>query len=191
MKQILDFIPIALFFVAYKLGDLYLATGVLMAATTVQMAILYTIDKKLSLLHKITLGMILAFGTMTLVLHDERYIKWKPTVLYFVIATMMSVALWVYKKNILHILIGNLIEVSPAIWQRLNIAWIAYSVFMALINGYVAYAFSTDEWVNFKIWGYVFPIAFLVAQGIYLAPHIKEHTKQNTDHDDQPPHSGE
>ena len=99
MKILIDFFPILLFFGAYKLYDIYMATGVLMAATIVQMGLIYSIDRKLTTLHKITLAMIVGFGTLTLALHDERFIKWKPTVLYAAMAIGLAIALWAAKKN--------------------------------------------------------------------------------------------
>jgi intracellular septation protein len=173
MKILIDFFPILLFFGAYKYYDIYVATGVLMAATVVQMSLVYAIDRKLQMMHKITLGLILVFGTLTLVLHDERFIKWKPTLLYAAMAIALAVALWTMKKNFLKLLLGSQLELPDAVWMRLNLAWIVYCVFMALLNSYVAAYFSTEAWVNFKLWGYVIPLAFIVGQGFYIAPHLK------------------
>jgi intracellular septation protein len=173
MRLLLDFLPILLFFGAYKLHDIYVATAVLMAATVVQTAIIYAIDRKIATMQKATLVMILAFGALTLYLHDERFIKWKPTVLYAAIAIGLAVAVWTFKKSFLKLMLGSQLELPDRVWMRLNVAWIAYCVFMALINAYVAVFFSTEAWVDFKLWGYVFPVAFLVGQGFYIAPHLK------------------
>lgn len=172
MKILIDFFPILLFFGAYKLYDIYLATGVLMAATAAQMALIYAIDRKLQLMHKITLGLIMVFGTLTLLLHDERFIKWKPTVLYAAMAIALAVALWGLRKNILQLLLGSQLELSAPVWHRLNLAWIAYCTFMAALNAYVAAFYSTEDWVNFKLWGYVFPLVFIIGQGFYIARHL-------------------
>jgi intracellular septation protein len=173
MKLILDFFPILLFFGAFKLYDIYAATGVLMAATVVQMAIIWSMEKRLQPMQKATLVLILLFGSLTLVLHDDRFIKWKPTVLYGAMAIALALALWVFKKNFLKMLLGAQLELPPQIWGRLNVAWIFYCLFMAVVNGYVAAYFTTDAWVNFKLWGYAFPIVFLIAQGLYISPHLK------------------
>ena len=173
MRLLLDFLPILLFFGAYKLHDIYVATAVLMAATVVQTAIIYAIDRKIATMQKATLVMILAFGALTLYLHDERFIKWKPTVLYAAIAIGLAVAVWTFKKSFLKLMLGSQLELPDRVWMRLNVAWIAYCVFMALINAYVAVYFSTEAWVDFKLWGDVFPVAFLVGQGFYIAPHLK------------------
>ena len=173
MKVLLDFFPILLFFGAFKLYDIYTATGVLMAATVLQMGIVWFTERRLAPMQKATLVLILLFGSLTLLLHDDRFIKWKPTVLYGAMAVALAVALWVFKKNFLKMLLGAQLDLPVQIWGRLNVAWIAYCVFMAVINGYVAAYFSTEAWVNFKLWGYAFPIVFLVAQGLYISPHLK------------------
>ena len=173
MRFLIDFLPIVLFVGTYKLYDIYAATGVLMAATVVQMALIYAMDRKLTTMHKITLLLILAFGSLTLVLQNDLFIKWKPTVLYMAMALGLSIALWTAKKNFLKLMLGRQLELPDRVWMRLNVVWIAYCLFMAVINGYVAAYFSTDAWVNFKLWGYVFPVAFIVGQGLYIAPHLK------------------
>jgi intracellular septation protein len=173
MKLVLDFFPILLFFGAFKVWDIYTATGVLMTATVLQMAIYWVRDRRLQPMQMATLVLILVFGTLTLLLHDDRFIKWKPTVLYGAMAVSLAAALWIFKKNFLKMLLGEQLELPAAIWGRLNVAWILYCVFMAALNGYVAATFSTEAWVDFKLWGYVFPIVFLVAQGLYISPHLK------------------
>ncbi|AMM26408.1 septation protein A [Variovorax sp. PAMC 28711] len=173
MKLLIDFFPIVLFFGAYKFADIYTATGVLMGATVLQMVIIYLREHKLQAMQKATLVLILLFGTLTLVLHDDRFIKWKPTVLYSAMAIGLAVAYWVVKKNFLQVMLGQQLQLPDRIWTHLNIAWIGYCVFMAAINAYVATYFSTEAWVNFKLWGYAFPIVFLIAQGLYISPHMK------------------
>ena len=178
MRLLLDFLPLVLFVGAYKYQDIYLGTAVLMAATTVQMAIIYAMDRKLQTMQKITLLLVLGFGALTLSLHDERFIKWKPTVLYAAIAIALAVAVWVMKKNFLKLLLGSQLELPDRIWHRLNLAWIVYSLFMAAINAYVAAYFSTEAWVNFKLWGYAFPLVFLIGQGLYISPYLKSEDTQ-------------
>ncbi|EJE51272.1 intracellular septation protein A [Acidovorax sp. CF316] len=173
MKILIDFLPILLFVGAYKFYNIYVATGVLMAATVAQMALIYLIDRRLQTMHKVTLALILLFGTLTLVLQDDRFIKWKPTVLYGAMALALAVALWILKKNYLKLLLGSQMELPDGVWMRLNVAWVIYCAFMSAINAYVVLNFSTEAWVEFKLWGYAFPLVFLVAQGIYIAPHLK------------------
>jgi len=173
MKLVLDFFPILLFFAAFKFYDIYVGTAVLMGATVLQMAITYAMERRLQAMQKATLVLILVFGTLTLALHDDRFIKWKPTVLYAGMGIALAVAYWVMKKNFLKMLLGSQMNLPDRVWGRLNVAWIGYCLFMAAINGWVAAYFSTEAWVNFKLWGYAFPIVFLLAQGLYIAPHLK------------------
>jgi intracellular septation protein len=179
MKIFLDLFPILVFFVGYKFYDIYAGTAALMAATVLQMAVIYGMERKIQFMQKITLVLILGFGTLTLVLHDERFIKWKPTVLYAAMAIGLGVAVWVYRKNFLKLLLGSQLELPDAIWHRLNVAWVIYTAFMAISNAYVVLYFSTEAWVNFKLWGYVFPLTFLIGQGLYIAPRLKGDAKND------------
>jgi intracellular septation protein len=174
MRFLIDFFPIALFFAAYKLHDIYVGTAVLMAATVLQSGIIYGIDRRLQTLHKVTLLLVLVFGALTLVLQDERFIKWKPTVLYASMAIVLGAALWIWKKNFLQLLLGSQLTLPTAVWARLTVIWVAYFLFMAILNGYVAAYYSTEDWVNFKLWGYVFPVIFILGQGLYIARHLKD-----------------
>jgi intracellular septation protein len=173
MKILIDFFPILLFFGAYKFFDIYVATGVLMAATVLQMGAIYAMDRKLTAMHKVTLALVLLFGALTLALHDDRFIKWKPTVLYAAMAMALAVALWGLRKNVLKSMLGSQLALPDAVWARLNVAWIGYCTFMSAINGYVAALYSTETWVNFKLWGYAFPLVFIIGQGLYISRYIK------------------
>jgi intracellular septation protein len=182
MKTLLDFVPIALFFAAYKLHAwfgiskdeaIYFATPVLMAATACQMAIIYGMDRKLSPMHKVTLALVLIFGSVTLAFHDKRFIMWKPSVLYAGMALALGVSNVFYRRNYLKTMLGSQLELPDYAWQKLNTAWVFYCVFMCLSNAYVATYFSEDAWANFKIWGYVFPLLFLIGQGFYMFPHLR------------------
>lgn len=173
MKILIDFFPLLFFFGAYKMYDIYVGTAVLMAATVVQMALIFGIDRKLQAMHKITLALVLVFGALTLALHDDRFIKWKPTVLYAAMAIGLAVATWGLRKNFLKMMLGSQLALPEPVWHRLNVAWVLYCIFMSAINAYVVLYYSTEAWVTFKLWGYVFPLAFIVGQGIYIAPHIQ------------------
>jgi intracellular septation protein len=186
VKILLDFIPILLFVAAYKFTSIFVATGVLMVATVVQMAITYAIDRKLTTMHKMTLGMVLGFGTLTLVLQNETFIKWKPTVLYIAMALAMAFAMWVMKKNYLKLMLGSQLELPDPVWMRLNLVWMLYCLFMAAVNGYVAAYYTTNQWVNFKIWGYVFPLAFMLGQGWYVSRHLGPDTPTDSAETDKP-----
>lgn len=172
MKILIDFFPILLFFAAYKVYGIYIGTAVLMAATLAQMLLIYRIDRKLQVMHKITLALVLLFGTLTLVLQDDRFIKWKPTVLYAAMGLALALAVWVYKKNFLKLLLGSQLSLPETVWMRLNLMWVAYCAFMALLNAYVAAYYSTEAWVDFKLWGYAFPLVFIVGQGFYISRYL-------------------
>ncbi len=177
MRFLIDFFPILLFFGAYKLHDIYVGTAVLMAATVLQSAIIYALDRKLQTMQKATLALVLVFGALTLGLHDERFIKWKPTVLYAGMAVSLAAALWGWNKNVLQLLLGSQLRLPARIWSRLTVAWILYFIFMAASNAYVAIFYSTEAWMDFKLWGYAFPLLFLIGQGLYVAPHLKEENR--------------
>jgi intracellular septation protein len=179
MKILIDFLPILLFFGSFKLYDIYVGTAVLMAATVVQMGVIYSIDRRLQAMHKVTLALVLLFGTLTLVLHDDRFIKWKPTVLYAAMSIGLAVAIWVLRKNFLKLLLGSQLDLPDTIWHRLNVAWVVYTAFMAAINAYVVLYYSTEAWVTFKLWGYAFPLVFIIGQGLYISPHIKADAAAN------------
>ena len=174
MRILIDFFPIALFVAFYKLQDIYTATAVLMAATVVQTGLIYAMDKRLQMMQKVTLALVLVFGVLTLVLQDERFIKWKPTVLYISMALVLAAALWIWKKNFLQILLSSQLHLPDPVWTRLTGIWVGYFVFMGALNGYVAANFTTDEWVNFKLWVYVFPVLFIVGHGLYIARYLKD-----------------
>ena len=174
MKLLADFFPIILFFVAYQAWDIYVATAVAIAASAVQIVWTLVRGRKVEPMQWVTLLIIAVFGGMTLFFRDETFIKWKPTVLYAAMAIALAVALWGMRKNVLQILLGSQMVLPQPVWHRLTIAWIGYCLFMAAINGLVAHYFTTAQWVDFKLWGYVFPILFVIGQGLYIARHWKD-----------------
>ena len=174
MRFLIDFFPILLFFGAYKLEGIYTATAVLMAATVVQTGLIYALDRKLQTLQKVTLVLVLTFGVLTLVLQDDRFIKWKPTVLYAGMGLFLGLAQLVWRKNFLQLLLGSQLRLPAAVWNRLTLAWVLYFIFMAASNAFVAHFYSTETWMDFKLWGYVFPLLFILGQGLYVAPYLKD-----------------
>jgi intracellular septation protein len=180
MKIAIDLFPILLFFGAYKFGDIYAATAVLMAATVIQSLWLYKLEGKLATMQKATLGLIIVFGSLTLFFHDERFIKFKPTLLYGCLGLGLWISQFLLKKNFLQTMLGSQVNLPLANWHTLSLAWTVYCFFMAALNAYVAINFSTEEWVNFKIWGYVFPLMFIVGTGIYIAKHMPSEEAEST-----------
>ena len=171
MKIILDLFPILLFFAAYKYATIYEATAVLMGATVLQSLLMYKLDGKLATMQKASLVLILVFGSLTLFFQDDRFIKFKPTLLYGCLALALWVSHFVFKRNLLESMLGSQVKLPPPKWQVLNFAWIGYCIFMAGINAYVATYYSTEQWVDFKIWGYFFPLTFIVGTGFFIAKH--------------------
>ena len=175
MKFLFDLFPVILFFVAYKLADLYVATGVAIAATFAQIAWLLFRGRKIDTMLWVSLVVITVFGGMTLLLHDEAFIKWKPTILYWAFAATLLGGVVFRRKNLIRILMAGQMDLPEAAWDKLNWAWMGFFVFMGIINLLVAFNFSTDDWVNFKLFGATgLTLVFVLAQGLLLSKHIEE-----------------
>ncbi|MBA2722356.1 MAG: septation protein A [Methylibium sp.] len=203
MKLLFDIFPIVLFFLVFKLAEgqpdaaaafatehfgmlvagsvisaklapVLLATLVVIVATFVQIGWLMARRKKIETMLWVSLGLVTVLGGATIWFQNETFIKWKPSVLYWVMGTAfwLSQALW--RKNLLQALMGGQLELPPAVWRNLNFMWIGFFAFMGLLNLYVAYSFSTDTWVNFKLFGGVgLMLLFTLAQGLYMSRHVK------------------
>ena len=116
----------------------------------------------------ISLAIIAVFGGATLLLHDETFIKWKPTVLYWLFGAVLLSAQFVFGKNLIRAMMEKNIALPELIWQRLNLSWAVFFIVMGFINLYVAYNFSTDTWVNFKLFGsFGLMLLFIIAQGLH------------------------
>lgn len=175
MRILIDFFPILLFFGAYKFYDIYVATGILMAATLAQTALIYAIDRKVTTMQRITLAMILVFGALTLYLQDERFIKWKPTVLYAAFAVALLVSRYAMKRNLIEAMMGKQVRLPAFVWDRLNLAWVVFFAALGVLNILIAQSFSTDVWVNFKLFGSLgLTVLFVIAQALYFSRHVQE-----------------
>jgi intracellular septation protein len=178
MKLLFDLFPLLLFFGAYKFADLYVATGVAMAASVVQILWLVARRKKIEPMHWINLTIIVVFGGATLFLHNELFIKWKPTVLYWLFAVVLLGGQWIAKKNLMRSMLGAQIQLPDAIWNRLNTAWALFFAVVGCVNLYVAYNWPTETWVTFKVFGiFGLLLAFVIIQSIYLGRHMKTPAK--------------
>ena len=176
MKLLFDLLPVLLFFVAFKLGDIYIATGVAIVATILQIAWLKLRRQRVEMMQWASLGIIVVFGGMTLLFHDETFIKWKPTVLYAAFAAALIAARYGFGRNLIEKMMGSQVILPAPIWDRLNLAWVAFFSVMAVLNVFVAYRFPTETWVSFKLFGSLgLTLAFVVAQALYLSRHIQEH----------------
>ena len=174
MKLLTDFLPIALFFITFKLAGIYVATGVAIAATLLQIGWLYFRNGKVEAMQWISLVIIVLFGGATLVFHDDTFIKWKPTVLYWLMGSALVVGHLVLKRNFLQSLMGSQLDLPEAAWLRLLWAWSGFFAFMGVVNLWVAFNFDLDTWVNYKLFGGMgLMLLFVVAQALYLSRFIK------------------
>lgn len=175
MKFLFDLFPVILFFAAFKLFDIYVATAVAIAATFLQIGWLKWRRRKVDTMMWVTLIIIVVFGGATLALHDETFIKWKPTVLYWLFGAVLGAAELLFRKNLIRAMLGEQVRLPDAAWTRLNWSWAGFFVFMGAANLYVAFNFSTDTWVNFKLFGGMgLMLLFVVLQAAFLARHIEE-----------------
>ncbi|MBL8259243.1 MAG: septation protein A [Candidatus Competibacteraceae bacterium] len=174
MKLLFDFLPIVLFFVAYKLADIYVATGVLVVATLAQTAWLWLRQRRVETMPLITAGLVLVFGGATLLLHDPIYVKWKPTVVNWLFALVFVGSRYIGQKTVLERMMGAQLELPPALWIKLTFAWAIFFFAMGALNLYVAFSFDENTWVNFKLFGILgMTVAFILAQAAYMSRHLK------------------
>ena len=183
MRLLLDFLPIVLFFAAYKLAGIYTATAVAIAATVVLVAGFWLRYRRVEKMHLITLAIILVFGGATLLFHDPLYIKWKPTVAYLLFALVFLGSMVVGERNLTERMMGHLTrDVPPGLWKRLNLAWVVFFLVAAGLNLFVAYRFSEATWVNFKLFGLMgLTFLFILGQGMVLSRYITTEEAGTTD----------
>ena len=194
MKLFFDFLPIVLFFVAYKFGGgdyqfngqiyqvegIYAATAVMIVATLFQVSYTWIRHRKVERAHLITLVLVVLLGGLTLWLQNPDFIKWKPTAVNWLFALVFVGAYLFTDKSLLERMMGEHIQLPGKIWARLNIAWVLFFLFSGIANLYVAFNFDEATWVNFKLFGMLgLTIAFVIAQSIYLARHAVEVSKEN------------
>src|SRR3954451_1657993 len=175
MKFLFDVFPVFLFFVAFKVYDIYVATAVAIAATVVQVSWLKLRGRRVDLMLWASLAIIVVFGGATLFLQDETFIKWKPTVLYWLFGVVLAGAAVLFRRNLIRVMLSEQVELPERIWARLNWSWVVFFAFMGAANLYVAYNYSTDLWVNFKLFGGMgLMLAFVVVQSLFLAKYAEE-----------------
>lgn len=180
MKLLFDFFPILLFFIAYKFFDIYVATAVAIAAGFAQSALYWAKHRRFEKMHLITLAILVVFGGATLILQDEMFIKWKPSVLNWLFGAVFLGSHFIGKKTIVERMMGGNVSLPGPVWTRLNLSWGIFFMLLGFINLYVVYNFDTDTWVNFKLFGMLgLTIAFVIAQSFYLMRHV-DHSPDNT-----------
>ena len=206
MKILFDFLPIALFFGMFKYADghkewaattatqwlgfmvsggvvgpaeapVLLATVVVIVATLAQILWLKASRKKVDAMLWVSLGLVTVLGSATIYFHSESFIKWKPTVLYWVMGAALLFGQLVLKKNGIKSLMGAQMTLPDSIWRVVNFSWIGFFAVMGCLNLWVAFNFPTSTWVNFKLFGGLgLMVAFVMVQAIYLNKHMKSGT---------------
>ena len=179
MKFLFDLFPVIVFFVAFKLADIYVATAVAIGATFLQIGLLALLKRKIDTMLWASLAIIVVFGGATLALRDETFIKWKPTVLYWLFGTALAAADLLFRKNLMRAMLGAQLQLPDPAWARLNWSWIGFFAFMGGANLLVAFNFSTDQWVNFKLFGGVgLMLLFVLGQALFLARYVEEEKQE-------------
>ena len=175
MKFLFDLFPVILFFVAFKLFDIYVATAVAIVATFLQIGWTWFRHRKVENMLWVSLGVIVVFGGATLVLQNETFIKWKPTVLYWLFAITLAVSALAFRKNLIRSMMEAQVTLPEPVWGRLLVSWIAFFAVMGALNLVVAFNFSTDAWVNFKLFGGLgLMLVFVVLQALMLARYVDD-----------------
>ena len=188
MKQFIDFIPLLLFFIVFKLdprtvefagqsielGGIFSATGVLIASSVVVYGTLFAVQKRLEKGQWLTLAACLLFGGMTLAFHSETFLKWKAPVVNWLFALGFAGSHWIGDKLLIQRMMGHAISLPAPVWSNLNLAWIAFFLIAGSANLFVAFTFQSI-WVDFKVFGSLgMTVLFLVGQGIYLSRHLHD-----------------
>ncbi len=199
MKFLFDLLPVILFFAAYKvaganlesshqlaaqwLGDsvalsqapILIATAVTILATFLQIGLVWLRHRRVDKMLWVSLAIIVVFGGATLLFHNPTFIKWKPTALYWLFAGVLLGAAMLFRRNLIRAMLEAQIRLPDPVWERLNLAWATFFALMGVLNLYVAYTFSEETWVNFKLFGGTgLMLAFVLAQGLYLSRHLEE-----------------
>ncbi|MGF1698947.1 septation protein A [Photobacterium makurazakiensis] len=172
MKQLIDFIPLVIFFILYKTHDIYVATGALIVATAVQIALTWFLYKKVEKMQVITFLMVAVFGGLTIFLHDENFIKWKVTIVYAIFALGLIIS-QMLGKPLIKGMLGKEITLPEFAWRRINTAWALFFIVCAIVNVYIAFRLPLDVWVNFKVFGLLaLTLIFTLATGGYIYHHM-------------------
>ena len=181
MKFLTDFLPILLFFVAYQLYDIYVATAVAIAASVLQVGYLRLFRKKIEKMHLVTLGLLVVFGGLTLLLHDPLFIKWKPTVVNWLFATVFLGSQFIGNKSMIERMMSHAIDLPARIWTRLNLSWGVFFLGSGVLNLYVAFNYSEQAWVKFKLFGMLgLTVIFVILQSFYMARHVRDQNQEDS-----------
>lgn len=169
MKAWLDFLPLVLFFVAYKLAGIYTAAAVLMVSVTLLYAFIWWQERQLQTSQWITLVATVVLGGLTLIMHDEAFLQWKAPAVNVLLALIFAGSAYIGEKSLIERLMGQALQLSQDQWRQLNLAWVIFFLFCAAANAYVV-VYHTEWWVDFKLFGSLgLTFAFIIAQGVWLS----------------------
>ncbi|MGC7402681.1 septation protein A [Pandoraea pneumonica] len=175
MKFLFDLLPVILFFVAFKFAGIYVATGIAIAATIAQVIWMWVRHRKVEPMQWVSLGIIVVFGGATILFHNDTFIKWKPTALYWLFAVTLFVAELMFDKNLIRAMMEKQMALPENLWRSVNFSWALFFLAMGALNLVIAYQFTTDVWVNFKLFGGMgLMVVFIVVQSLWLAKYIKQ-----------------
>lgn len=182
MKLLFDFFPVIIFFAAFKLYDIYVATAASIVAGILQVGGYWWKHRRWERMHLVTLGVLVLFGGLTLLFRDDTFIKWKPTIVNWAFAAILLASQWIGEKPMVERMLSAQITLPRAVWRRMNLSWGVFFAAMGLLNLYVAFYYGLDKdpavrqaiWVDFKLFGLLgLTLVFTVIQGLFLAKHIK------------------
>jgi len=180
MKLLFDLFPVILFFVAFKMFNVYVATGTAIVATIAQIGWVKWRHGKVDTMLWVSFAIIAVFGGATLILHDETFIKFKPTILYWVFAIILLGSNLLLKKNLMRALLKEKLTLPTKVWNQVNLGWSLFFVILGVVNLYVAFNFSTDAWVNFKLFGATgMMLVFVLLQAMALSKYVHEEKESN------------
>jgi intracellular septation protein len=189
MKQLIEFLPIALFFIVYQLkgesialggweytfDGIFSATAVLMAATVVQVIISYAFTRELEKRLLWLLLAVLVFGGATLVFRNQMFIQWKPTIFNWVLALAFGLSGFFSDKNLMERTLGSQIHLPKPVWKKLNLLWVSNFAIVGALNLVVAYGYSEDTWVSYKLYSAIgFTVVLTILTALLISPHLKE-----------------
>ena len=174
MRFFFDWLPIILFFVVFKYSDIYYATATAMISSVILIGFQKILRINIEKIQLVSLAMIVFFGSLTILLQDEQFIKLKPTVLYLVLAFVLLGPQF-FKKYLIKNLLEKQISLPNRVWKQLNISWILFFIFLGCLNYYIAQSFSTDFWVEFKLFGMLgITLVFTIVQAFWLSKYKNE-----------------
>ncbi len=173
MKFLFDLFPVIVFFVAFKIYGIYVATAVAIGATFAQIGWVLARGRKVDNMLWVSLAVIVVFGGATLLLEDPTFIKWKPTVLYWLFGAVLLISDLGFRKNLIKSMMGKQMTLPESVWRGLSLSWVGFFAIMGVLNLYVAFNFSENDWVNFKLFGGMgLMFGFIILQALVLAKYV-------------------